>query len=66
MTRRASSSCPPCPLEISPIDFGRADELIEGGLQNARSYLDLLEAGEASTPLAMTMHDHRGPPVAQR
>ena len=51
---------PPCPLQISPIDFDRSEELILGGLDGARSYLDRLERGEATAPLAMTMHDHRG------
>lgn len=50
---------PPCPLEISPIEFDRADELIEGGLRNARDYLDSIAASEELVPLAMTMHDHR-------
>jgi NTE family protein len=51
---------PPCPLQISPIDFGRSAELIAGGLEGAGSYLDRLERGEVGAPLTMTMHDHRG------
>jgi len=31
---------PPCPLSVTPIDFGRADELIERGLDDARAFLD--------------------------
>jgi NTE family protein len=50
---------PPCPLAITPIDFGRADELIRRGYEDSRDYLDALDAGLSPTPLAMTMHDHR-------
>jgi len=31
---------PPCPLAIQPIDFSRADELIERSLEGARTFLD--------------------------
>ena len=50
---------PPCPLAISPIDFGRTDELIRRGLAGARCYLDEVERGTAAVPLQMSMHDHR-------
>ena len=32
---------PPCPLEISPTDFSRGDELLEAGYSAARAWLDL-------------------------
>ncbi|HET6829871.1 MAG TPA: patatin-like phospholipase family protein [Solirubrobacterales bacterium] len=48
---------PPCPLNVSPIDFSRTEELIERGLHDARGYLEEVERG-APVPLAMTMHDH--------
>lgn len=49
---------PPCPLSISPIDFGRADELIASGRDGARAYLDAAERGAAPVPLEMSMHGH--------
>lgn len=49
---------PPCPLRISPIEFGRADELIAAGRDGARAYLDAVDRGEAEVPLEMTMHSH--------
>lgn len=52
---------PPCPLEISPIDFGRAAELIRRGLEDSRDYLDAVDAGTAPVPLPMTMHGHGRP-----
>lgn len=50
---------PPCPLSITPIDFSHADQLIQRGYEDGRDYLDAAEAGRASKPLAMTMHEHR-------
>jgi NTE family protein len=52
---------PPCPLSISPIDFGRSEELVRRGLQDSRAYLDALARGETAAPLQMAMHAHRGP-----
>jgi NTE family protein len=49
---------PPCPLRISPLEFGRADELIESGRGGARAYLDAVAEGSAPVPLSMTMHAH--------
>jgi NTE family protein len=49
---------PPCPLRISPLEFGRADELIESGREGARAYLDAVAAGSAPVPLPMSMHGH--------
>jgi NTE family protein len=46
---------PPCPLRIQPNDFGRADELIARGLEDARAFLD---AGGETQP-AIRMHPHR-------
>lgn len=51
---------PPCPLMITPIDFSQADELIRRGYEDSRKYLEEVEAGTATVPLRMTMHDHRG------
>lgn len=31
---------PPCPLHVLPLDFSRADELIDAGLAGARAFLD--------------------------
>jgi NTE family protein len=33
---------PPCPLDVQPIDFGHADELIDVALAEAREHLDRL------------------------
>jgi hypothetical protein len=37
---------PPCPLDIQPIDFAHADELIDVALLDAREFLD--SGGEPS------------------
>ena len=50
---------PPCPQTVAPIDFSHADVLIRRGYEDARDYLDSVEAGTAPVPLPMTMHDHR-------
>jgi NTE family protein len=55
---------PPCPLNIQPIDFAHADELIDVALLDARDFLD--GGGETREPLRMRMHRHasvsdRGP-----
>jgi NTE family protein len=50
---------PPCPLSVAPIDFSHAEELVRRGYEDSRDYLDALDAGQAPTPLPMTMHDHR-------
>ena len=47
---------PPCPLDISPIDFGRADELIERALDDAREFIK--SGGEDRAPIQMHMHRH--------
>ena len=41
---------PPCPAGASPIDFSRSDELIAGGLDQSRRYLDVLEIGKIEDP----------------
>jgi len=46
---------PPCPLSITPIDFGRAEELIERSTHESRAFL---EDGGADRP-AIRMHMHR-------
>ena len=50
---------PPCPLDIQPIDFGRADELIAVALADAREFLE--SGGEDRPPIRMRMHTHRSP-----
>src|SRR5215217_2282437 len=55
---------PPCPLDIQPIDFAHADELIDVALLDSREFLD--GGGETREPIRMRMHRHssvtdRGP-----
>jgi NTE family protein len=45
---------PPCPLNIQPIDFAHADELVEVALLDAREFLD--DGGETREPIRMRMH----------
>jgi NTE family protein len=47
---------PPCPLRITPIDFGHADELIGRALTDARAFLD--GSGEDRPPIRMRGHRH--------
>ena len=47
---------PPCPLNIQPIDFAHADELIDVALLDSREFLD--GGGEAREPIRMRMHRH--------
>jgi NTE family protein len=49
---------PPCPLNVSPMDFSHTEELIRRGYGDGRDYLDAAEAGSAPVPLPMVMHDH--------
>src|ERR671912_326098 len=51
---------PPCPLDIQPIDFAQADELIEVALGDAREFL--ADGGEVRPPIRMRMHRHAGVP----
>jgi NTE family protein len=51
---------PPCPLNIQPIDFAHADELIDGALLDARDFLDA--GGETREPIRMRMHRHSSVP----
>jgi NTE family protein len=37
---------PPCPLDIQPIDFGHADELVDVALSDARAFLDRRARGK--------------------
>ena len=47
---------PPCPLSVTPIEFGYADDLIRLAYADAREFLD---AGGAELPaLRMRMHRH--------
>jgi len=47
---------PPCPLDIQPIDFAHADQLIASGLHDAREFLE--DGGEEQPPIHMHMHRH--------
>jgi len=51
---------PPCPLDIQPIDFAHADELIELALGDARAFLAAGDDRPVRTrpPAALTQHDH--------
>ncbi len=51
---------PPCPLDIQPIDFAHADELIDVALLDARDFLD--GGGETREPIRMRMHRHSSVP----
>jgi NTE family protein len=47
---------PPCPLNIQPVDFAHAAELIDVALLDARGFLD--GGGETRVPIRMRMHRH--------
>jgi NTE family protein len=47
---------PPCPLDIQPVDFAHADELIDVALRDAREFL--AGGGEARPAIRMRMHRH--------
>lgn len=47
---------PPCPLAITPIDFGHADELIVRAYADAGKFLD--GGGATRPPIRMSMHRH--------
>lgn len=47
---------PPCPLNVTPIDFGHADVLIDRALRDAREFLN--GGGEERPPIRMRMHRH--------
>jgi NTE family protein len=51
---------PPCPLNIQPIDFAHAGELIDVALVDAREFLD--GGGETREPIRMRMHRHSSVP----
>ena len=53
---------PPCPLDIQPIDFDHADELMDVALLDAREFLD--SGGETRAPIRMRMHRHASDPDA--
>ena len=44
---------PPCPLDVNPVDFSRADELIERARSDAAALLD--GAGGGRVPLSMSV-----------
>jgi NTE family protein len=49
---------PPCPLAISPIDFGHAETLIQRSFADASEFLD--GGGAERPPIRMRMHRHDG------
>lgn len=50
---------PPCPLDVQPIDFSRAAELIERAHQGSSAYLDAVAGRDGTAvPLSMSMHAH--------
>lgn len=56
---------PPCPIDVTPIDFDRADKLIDTALENARAFLDAAlddtDARERALPALMPhLHGQRG------
>jgi NTE family protein len=56
---------PPCPLNVQPIDFAHADQLIASGLHDAREFLE--SGGEEKPPIRMHMpRDDRASEVRQR
>jgi NTE family protein len=52
---------PPCPLQITPIDFGHADVLIDRALRDARAFLE--DGGEERPAIRMRMHRHARAPT---
>ncbi len=50
---------PPCPLDVQPIDFSRADELIQRGYEDSRAHLDRDDpAGAIPVPFSLLPHSH--------
>jgi NTE family protein len=47
---------PPCPLAVQPVDFGRAEYLIERAYEDAVEFLD--GGGAERPPIRMRMHPH--------
>jgi NTE family protein len=47
---------PPCPLDIQPVDFAHAAELIDVALLDAREFFD--SGGETRAPIRMRTHRH--------
>ena len=53
---------PPCPLDVQPVDFGHAEELIARARRDTARFLD--RGGEERPPIPMRMHRHdRAPEV---
>jgi len=50
---------PPCPLDVQPIDFSHADELIERGYADTCEFLD--GGGAERPPIRMREHRHAQP-----
>jgi NTE family protein len=47
---------PPCPLDVAPVDFSRADELITRAYTDSCAFLD--RGGARRPALRMRMHEH--------
>jgi len=50
---------PPCPLRISPIDFGHSEELVRLGYTGAARHLAGIERGEVEPAFPGSIHDHK-------
>jgi NTE family protein len=57
---------PPCPLGVSPIDFGKSEELVRRGLEQSRSRLDRLDSGEREVAIPESMAAAPEPILAMR
>jgi NTE family protein len=55
---------PPCPLAVAPIDFSRADELIERGHEDTRAFL--ASGGADRPPIRMRVHRHQAAAASDR
>ena len=49
---------PPCPLDVSPVDFSEGRMLIDRGREDTHRYLDALDRGQAEAPLPLRLHSH--------
>lgn len=55
---------PPCPLAVSPVDFGQSDRLIAQALADARVFL--ASGGAELPPIRMRVHQHIDPSTRPR
>ncbi len=52
---------PPCPLDVGPLDFSHADELIARGYESANRFLDVDEGRRAAPADHIDFHVHATP-----